>query len=104
MKNFIQPGDLITVTAANSTTSGDLVVMESLVGVAAFSCEKGQTLTIATEGVFELPKVEADAVKLGMKVRIEKGLITLSDKGIAAGIALEDAGQGVKTVKVKLCS
>jgi predicted RecA/RadA family phage recombinase len=95
---------LITVTAANNTTSGDLVVMEYLVGVAAFSCDKGEALTIATEGVFELPKIEAESVKLGMKVRVDKGLISLSDKGVVAGISLEDAAAGSKTVKVKLCS
>lgn len=102
MKNYIQPGDFLTISAATDVESGALVVVGSLAGVAAHSATKGSTLTIATEGVFELPKSEGDAFAIGAIVKAENGKLTLSDKGSNVGIATEEAPAGTKLVKVKL--
>lgn len=68
MRNYIQPGKTITVPAPADVKSGELVVVGSLFGVAEFSAAEGDPVEIATEGVFELPKEEAQAWTVGAKV------------------------------------
>lgn len=68
MKNYIQPGDSITVPAPADVKSGDLVVVGDLFGVAQFSAASGDPVEIATKGVFGLPKVSAQAWSVGAKV------------------------------------
>ena len=65
MKNYVQKGENITVTAAAKTTSGEGVLIGKLFGVAAGDAEIGETLDIVTVGVFEMPKVSTDAITLG---------------------------------------
>jgi predicted RecA/RadA family phage recombinase len=55
MKNFVQPGEIITVDAPANVSSGDFVVVGKLAGVAATDAASGDDLEIATRGVFELP-------------------------------------------------
>jgi predicted RecA/RadA family phage recombinase len=48
MKNFIQPGDVVTVTApTGGVTSGQLVVISAIVGVAATTQAAGAGSTTA---------------------------------------------------------
>lgn len=68
MRNYIQPGKTITVPAPADVKSGELVVVGSLFGVAEFSAAEGDPVEIATEGVFELPKEQAQAWTVGAKV------------------------------------
>ena len=55
MQNFVQPGDVIIVTAPAAVNSGDFVVVGKLAGVAATDADSGADVEIATRGVFELP-------------------------------------------------
>lgn len=68
MRNYIQPGKTVTVPAPADVKSGDLVVVGDLFGVAEFSAAEGDPVEIATEGVFELPKVAAQAWTVGAKI------------------------------------
>jgi predicted RecA/RadA family phage recombinase len=62
MKNYIQEGRMITVAApAGGVTSGDGVVF----GVASKTAAAGETVTIATEGVFDLPKLASAVIAAG---------------------------------------
>jgi predicted RecA/RadA family phage recombinase len=66
MTNYIQPGNNITVAAPlGGVTSGALVVIGSLIGVASTTAVAGADVEIATAGVFELPKAAADAIDPG---------------------------------------
>lgn len=67
-KNFIQPGDTITVTAPADVSSGDLVVVGTLFGVAQFDAKSGDDVEISTKGVYTLPKTSAQAWTQGAKV------------------------------------
>lgn len=60
MKNFVQKGNTITVAVPADVTSGQLVVVGSIVGVAAYSASSGADVEVTVEGVFELPKVTTD--------------------------------------------
>ena len=61
MKNFIQPGRIIPVTAPAAVKSGDLVLVGKLFGVASSDAASGALVELCTEGVFTLPKVSAQA-------------------------------------------
>lgn len=62
MKNFVQPGDVVTATApSGGVLSGAGVLIASLFGVAAYSAAEGQDVELATKGVFDLPKLSAQA-------------------------------------------
>lgn len=55
MKNFIQPGDVITVPApTGGVSSGDGVLIGKLFGVATYSAAEGADVEIRREGVFDL--------------------------------------------------
>jgi predicted RecA/RadA family phage recombinase len=78
MKNFIQPGKTVTVTAPANVSSGDLVVVGSLIGVAAFTALSGAEVEIDTEGVFSLPKVVTDVISQGEKLYWDSGVSKLT--------------------------
>jgi predicted RecA/RadA family phage recombinase len=68
MKNFVQTGDIVAVPAPADVTSGDMVVVGSLFGIAATDAASGDAVEIATEGVFTLPKVSAQAWTVGARI------------------------------------
>lgn len=61
MKNFVQPGDTVTVTAPYDVTSGGGVLVGALFGIAAYSAKSGEEVEIKTTGVFEHAKTSAQA-------------------------------------------
>lgn len=61
MKNFIQTGDIVTVTAPADVASGDIVAVGGLVGIAVTSALSGKPVNVKTSGVFELAKTSAQA-------------------------------------------
>ena len=66
MKNYIQPGDTITVPApAGGVLSGGLVIVGLLIGVATLTAAAGIPVAVKTTGVFEFPKVSAQAWTVG---------------------------------------
>lgn len=92
MKNYIQPGKTVTVPAPTTVKSGELVVVGSLFGVAEFSAAEGDPVDIATEGVFELPKEQAQAWAVGVKVYYvvaDKVLTTTATGNTFIGHAIE---------------
>lgn len=61
MKNFIQTGDIVTVTAPANVSAGELVAVGGLVGVAVTDALSGAPVEIKTTGTFELAKTSAQA-------------------------------------------
>lgn len=69
MKNFIQDGKTIDYTNGGSAiSSGDVVVVGNLVCVALGDIANGETGVLATEGVYDLPKVDAAVIGQGESV------------------------------------
>lgn len=69
MKNFVQPGENITVPAPADVESGDLVVVGALVGIAQADALTGADVTLVRRGVFnDLPKTSAQAWTVGAKI------------------------------------
>lgn len=106
MKNLIQPGKSIDITApAGGVTSGLIVVIGSLIGVGAATVAQGEQVAISTEGVFELPKVSALAIATGDKVywdAVAKNVNKTSAGNTLIGIAVADAANPSATAKIKL--
>ena len=66
MRNYIQPGEVITATApAGGIISGAPMMYGSLFGVAAVTAAAGVQVEIATMGVFDLPKKAGDTFAPG---------------------------------------
>ncbi|MBN8294952.1 DUF2190 family protein [Rhodobacter sp. NTK016B] len=61
MKNFIQPGKVVTLVAPRDVLSGELVVVGLLAGVAQHDALTGADVECDTEGVFDLAKTAAQA-------------------------------------------
>jgi predicted RecA/RadA family phage recombinase len=61
MKNFVQPGDAMTVPAPADVTAGDGVQVGQLFGVATTDAVNGADVVIQTTGVVDLPKTSAQA-------------------------------------------
>lgn len=68
MKNYIQPGDQMTVTAPATVASGAGVLVGSLFGVAVHDAASGSAVEIATTGVFDLAKAGSQAWTVGARI------------------------------------
>ena len=105
--NKVQDGDFITVTAPATITSGQLVVIGSLFGVAVADAASGAAVALEMEGVFELAKVTG-AVAVGDAVYWDdsEGKVTVSRvtdaDDILVGTAVATATSGAATAYVRL--
>ncbi len=106
MKNYVQEGRMITIAApTGGVTSGDGVVIGALFGVARKTAAAGETVTIATEGVFDLPKLASAVITAGDKVSWDDTAKQVNLPGTGRypiGTAIEASGNGAITVRVRL--
>lgn len=103
MKNYIQPGETVTLPAPVDVKSGDGVHVGSLFGVAAYDATTGTDVEVALEGVFELPKA-AVAITVGAPLYWTG---TACDPAVVVGQALigaavAAAGSSATIVRVRL--
>jgi len=111
MTNYVQEGEVLNHTVSGSAvSSGDVVVLTDIVGVAVTDGAVGAEIGVQVRGVFELAKA-ADTVTIGQKLYYDEDneQLTTSSQGgspwgdlVLAGNAAEAAAAGVSTVKVKL--
>jgi predicted RecA/RadA family phage recombinase len=106
MKNFIQNGHMISVTApAGGVASGQGIVVGNLFGVAAKAAVEGEGVEIATTGVYELPKAPATVIGQGARVAWDDAAkqVVLPGAGLyPIGVAVLAAGNGATVVRVRL--
>lgn len=94
MKNFIQHGDIVTVTAAATTAAGAVVRVKGLIGVATHDAASGAPLEIKTTGVYDLAKTSAQAWEVGDPIYAVA----------ATGVATNVAGTGNYLIGVALAA
>lgn len=107
MINFIEQGktiDYIVVDAG--VTSGEIVLVGDIAGVAVTNGDIGDTITLAVEGVFELPKGTA-AIAQGKKafVNVTDGVKTIVGTATGntfVGYVWAATSAGDSTVAIKL--
>jgi predicted RecA/RadA family phage recombinase len=104
MKNFIQEGKTIEVTASGSAiASGDLVVVGDMVGVSAVDIADGETGTVWLMGVYEAPKASPLVINQGDTLYFDGTELTKTATGNSfAGYAHADAASADSVVLVKL--
>lgn len=68
MKNYVQPGNTVTLTAPYAVASGDGLLVGAIFGVAAGTAALGEAVEAALTGVYDLKKVASQAWAAGDKV------------------------------------
>lgn len=106
MRNFVQPGKVITVVSPAAKTSGDGVIVGSIFGVATSDAASGAPLELQTEGVFDFPKASGVSCAQGDKAYFNNTNETVT-KTSATGLFLigsvaSAAATGDATVRVRL--
>ncbi|RWX72584.1 DUF2190 family protein [Mesorhizobium sp. M2A.F.Ca.ET.039.01.1.1] len=106
MKNFIQPGEILTMVApAGGVTSGDLVIIGSIFGVATTSAAAGAEFELKTGGVSEFPKTAAQAWAAGDPIyfdNVNKVMTSVSAGNTKVGVAVEAAANPSGKGRVRL--
>jgi predicted RecA/RadA family phage recombinase len=97
MKNYVQPGNTITLTAPYAVASGDGLLVGSVFGVAAGDAANAETVEAALIGVFDLKKVASQAWSAGDKVywdNTNKVATKTASGNTVIGVATEAVGGG----------
>jgi predicted RecA/RadA family phage recombinase len=108
--NYKAKGSTVEWTnGGTAVSSGDVVTVGDLVGIAAVDIGAGETGTVHIEGVFEVPCNSADVISVGQTLTWDASADEFVDTntpatGDNAGgvVAMTAAGNGVTTVEVKL--
>lgn len=97
MKNYVQPGNTITLTAPYAVESGDGLLVGAIFGVATGAAANGDPIEAALVGVFDLTKVGSQAWAVGDKVywdnTAKQATKTATDNTLI-GTAVEAVGSG----------
>lgn len=111
-RTYVSPGEVITYTASADITSGTLIPIGNVIGVALGDIANGETGEVAIEGVHEVAKVSGADCVYGTLLQLdvsatpdamEDAAATPATGDITGGaLCVEAAGVGVTTVKVKL--
>lgn len=108
MKNFVQKGDNITITAAANLTSGTPLIIGHMLAVPEADIASGAIGSVLIEGVVSLPKLSTAVIAVGDLVdwAASAGQVVVAGTAagdlVGCGIAVSAAGNGSLTVNVKL--
>lgn len=113
MKNFVQPGDQLTVAAPYNVNGGQGVLIGQLFGVAFSDALNGASVDIATVGVFDMAKPSQAIFTVGAPVYFDTATLTVRSGNdddsnsagtneVCIGVAVAAAGAGQTTVRVRL--
>lgn len=105
MRNYIQPGDVLTLTAPYQRDSGKGAQVGSIFGVATNTVANGVAGEFATQGVFTLDKTSAQAWTVGQKIywdNTNKRCDSDSTVGMLIGVATAVADNPSSTGDVRL--
>lgn len=105
MKNYRAPGNVITFTAGAAYSSGDPVIIGSVIGIATADVANGAVGEAQLVGVFELAKKSADTPSAGAKAywdNTNKEVTTTSTANTLLGVFVAAYGSGVLLANVRL--
>ena len=97
MKNYVQPGNTITLTAPYAVASGDGLLVGSIFGVASSTAAIGEPIETALVGVFDITKIGSQAWTVGAKVywdNTNKRCTTVATDNTLIGAAVEAVASG----------
>src|SRR5262245_16708536 len=105
MKNYVQNGEVVTLTAPYNVTSGAMLKVGSIVGVASATVASGASVETAVSGVFDVAKLSAQAWAVGDKVYWDdtaKNATTVASGNTLAGVAIAVAANPSATGRLRL--
>lgn len=97
MKNYIQPGSTITLTAPYAITSGAGLLVGSIFGIASGTAAIGETVETALTGVFDITKVGSQAWAQGDKIywdNTARNATKTATGNTAIGVAIDAVAGG----------
>jgi predicted RecA/RadA family phage recombinase len=97
MKNYVQPGNTITLTAPYAVASGDGTLVGSIFGVAAGDAAIGEPVETTLVGVFDLKKVASQAWLVGDNIywdNTNKEATKTATANTLIGVAVESVAGG----------
>lgn len=107
--NYVSAGDVIQFTAGADISSGDVVVIGKILGVALQDIANGATGSVAIRGRFNCPKVSAAVIAQGESLTWDVSAGAFDDSAatpasgdvtLAPAVAAEAAGNGVTDLDV----
>lgn len=106
MKNYIQPGRTLTITApSGGVTSGQGVLTGTLFGIATSDAAEAAEVEILTEGVVEIGKTSALQIDVGDRVfwdATNKVVNKTATAQVCVGVAVSAAANPSSTVRILL--
>jgi predicted RecA/RadA family phage recombinase len=105
MKNYICPGDNVTIIAAAPITSGDGILLNSIFGVAAKDANTDESVVLDLVGVFSLPKATGATWAIGDTIywdNTAKNCTKTSASNTKVGVAYASAGSADTVGEVRL--
>jgi len=106
MKNFIQPGNHVTVICpSGGTVSGRGVIIGTLFGVAITDASAGDAVELCVQGVVEIAKTSALAISVGDRLfwdDTSKVVNKTAAAQVCVGVAVADAVNPSPTVLMLL--
>lgn len=104
MKNFIQPGHIIKVTAPATVSSGDGVLVGNIFGIAVNDAGSGDDVELQVTGVFDITKVSAQAWAVGDIIYWDDGSsnATTADTNVMIGVCTAVAANPSASGHVRL--
>lgn len=106
MRNFVQEGQTLTLTAPETVTSGEGVIVGGIFSVAQADAASGAAFEGLTEGVFDFPKTAAVTPAQGAAAffnNTTKAVTGTSATGLfKIGVFTKTAAGGDATARVRL--
>ncbi|AOF95988.1 DUF2190 family protein [Sphingobium sp. RAC03] len=106
MKNFVQNGDNLTLTAPVALAAGAAALIGSIFGVASCDAAIGAPVVLVTRGVFTLPKATGEAWTEGVKLywdNTNRRLTTTSAGNTQVAVATAAAASAATSGNAALC-
>ena len=105
MKNYVQQGDTLTLTAPYAVNAGDAVLVGKIFAVAIANVANGADGEFVAEGVFDLPALSTDTPAQGAVLywdSANKRLTTTASGNTRVGVATVAKTNGATTARIKL--
>lgn len=107
MRNFVQPGDSISLTAPYNVNSGDALLVGAIFAVAMAAAAVGEKVNCRTKNgeIIDLTAVAADTIDEGQKVywdNAARKITEVATNNTLVGAAAVAKGAGVAVCRVRL--
>lgn len=107
MRNYVQPGDNLTLPAPYDRLSGQGALIGAIFGVASNDVEAGDDGVFVVKGVFDLTKAASQAWTLGAKIYWDNAArvctnVAAGNTLIGAALAAVAGGAGDTIGRVRL--